>query len=271
MNSILTMPKISSFSVDINRLKIGKNSPLRQSEPHIHDVCEIYVNLSGDVSFMVENRIYPIQYGDIIITAPYEYHHCIYHSEKEHDHYWIMFSPHENESLFSFFYNKKNNLIRLPKEKLNYFLKSCEQLINTSNNESLGFTANFFKIINYISQELIENNDEITLKKLPEELKKILNYISINFATLNSIKSLENQFYMSITTIERSFRKYLSITPKRYLEDTKLAHSCKLLRNNSTVTEASIECGFSDYSHFIYVFKKKFGITPLKYKKLIET
>ena len=74
---------------------------------------------------------------------------------------------------------------------------------------------------------------------------------------------------ISITTLERYFKKYLSMTPKRYLEDRKLSQACMLLRQNYSVTDACYESGFDDYSHFIAIFKKNFGITPLKYKKNI--
>ena len=58
---------------------------------HIHDVCEIYLNISGDVSFVVENSVYPISRGDMIISAPDEFHHCVYHSDGVCKHYclWI--------------------------------------------------------------------------------------------------------------------------------------------------------------------------------------
>ena len=61
-------------------------------EAHVHDCCEIYINISGNVSFMVEKNIYSIKPGDVIITRPYEYHYCINHSDEKHNHICIFFS-----------------------------------------------------------------------------------------------------------------------------------------------------------------------------------
>lgn len=100
------------------------------SVPHIHDICEIYVNISGNVSFMVEKNIYNIEPGDIIITRPYEYHHCIFHEHSDHFHYWILFSATENKDLFNAFFNRvrgTNNLIRIPEEDRKNFLELCEK------------------------------------------------------------------------------------------------------------------------------------------------
>ena len=57
------------------------------------------------------------------------------------------------------------------------------------------------------------------------------------------------------------------MTPKRYLEDKKLQKACILLKEQRKVIEACFESGFSDYSHFISIFKKNFNTTPMKYKK----
>ena len=64
---------------------------ISRTHSHIHSFCEVYVNVSGDVSFVVEGKVYPIGYGDVIITKPNEFHHCVFHSERAHEHYclWI--------------------------------------------------------------------------------------------------------------------------------------------------------------------------------------
>ncbi len=47
--------------------------------------------------------------------------------------------------------------------------------------------------------------------------------------------------------------------------------STELLRNNSyTILDISMKCGFENVGYFIKLFKKEFGITPLKYRKQNE-
>ena len=52
-----------------------------------------------------------------------------------------------------------------------------------------------------------------------------------------------------------------------YIKKKRLGNAVKLLSKGCTVTEASYQSGFPDYSNFISVFKKTYGTTPLKYKK----
>lgn len=71
---------VEPFYMNIRYIETDSKSIGNVFEQHVHDECEIYFNLSGDVSFMVEDNIYPITPGSAVITRPYENHHCIYHS-----------------------------------------------------------------------------------------------------------------------------------------------------------------------------------------------
>lgn len=124
--------------MQIKYVEIDSKSPLNTYNDHIHDECEIYVNLSGDVSFSVENSVYPITKGSVIITRPYEYHRCIYHSNKLHKHFWILFNPSKNEELFDIFFKRelgKNNLLVLDSEnteELFMYAINLQQNVKTS-------------------------------------------------------------------------------------------------------------------------------------------
>lgn len=269
MTNNIYLNSITEFTINANKLNVTNASPIRYSPPHIHDLCEIYVNLSGNVSFMVEKNLYTIMPGDIIITKPYEYHHCVYNDESEHLHYWFLFSSKENPELFKFLTDRKrgtNNLIRLPKDISEKFLSLCEKLVTTNPKHLITVISCFFEMMSYIEQGLLEYNVSEANNNMPPHVSDILSYINQNFATINNINELATYFDISITTLERYFKKYLAITPKRYLEDKKLSNACRMLRQNCTVTEACFESGFDDYSHFIYIFKKNFKTTPFKYK-----
>jgi AraC-like DNA-binding protein len=56
------------------------------------------------------------------------------------------------------------------------------------------------------------------------------------------------------------------MSPHTFLEEKKLAYAKQLLMGGASVTDACFGAGFSDNSHFISVFKRKFGETPYKYK-----
>lgn len=102
---------------------------------------------------------------------------------------------------------------------------------------------------------------------IPEPLRHALNDIHANFADIRTVGDILSSHFVSSATLTRWFRKYLRTSPKEYLESVKLSNAAALLANGYSVTQACMRSGFSDCSRFIVLFKKKFGTTPLKYKK----
>lgn len=274
MNNSYMMTPIHPFSVNVSKLNVTASDAKRKTAPHIHEYCEVYVNLSGNVSFVIEKNVYSVRSGDIIVTKPYEYHHCVYHDDSDHLHYWIMFSVDENPRLFKFLTDKKaghGNHIRLSEEKRGRFLAHCKLLAENNTENRVSTIAAFFKVLSCICEGMEKFNVSNADSSLPKSLKDILDYVNKNFASIHTINEISEKFFISLSTLERLFKKHLSMTPKRYLEDKKLQNACLLLRQNASVTEACFESGFEDYSHFISIFKKRFDTTPLQYKKALAS
>ena len=76
--------------------------------------------------------------------------------------------------------------------------------------------------------------------------------------------------HTSVNTLERHFRASLGITPCEFLRIRRLTKARELLGKGLSVQETSDACGFSDYSHFIALFRRRFGITPLQYRRSRE-
>ncbi len=274
-SNFITLPAQDPITFDVKYVDMRPEESDRTNDSHVHPECEIYINLSGDVSFMVEKRIYSITPGSIIVTRPYEYHHCIYHTDKPHRHFWILFSlPSESEnirmSLFSKFFSRPigtYNLLMLPKVRRDELIALCHRM--TEDNLTLPEKyAGFFTLI-----KLIEEASAITDKtlKYPQEVDTALAFIDKNFKnSAVSVADVASGAGVSINTLERHFRSILSISPGSYLKKKRLAHAAELLFLGKTVSEACDESGFSDYSHFIALFKASYGITPLKYKKAVN-
>ena len=254
------------FSVTYSELCADSSENINNS--HVHEDCEIYINLSGDVSFVVENNIYPVKPGDIIITRPFEYHHCVYHNNTLHKHFWILFSAQENEYLFDTFFKRnlgKSNRLSLPREDTDSLITLCHKMTKSEPQQSIKY-YNFFKLINILQNADITKDEEANY---PPDIAYALNYINSHLGDQISIREIAKECYVSVNTLERHFREYLSFTPSAYIQKKRLANAAKLLSTGYSVTMAAEQSGFPDYSNFIALFKKTYGITPLKYKKSV--
>lgn len=255
---------IKPFDMTVYLCKDAKPQYDKRTQSHIHDVCEIYVNISGDVSFMVENKVFAIKHGDVIITRPYEYHHCIYNSETAHNHFWITFSHHGNEKLLGAFFERKageGNYISLSGIKKEKLLTFCENLLNEQSEIKKHIT--FLNILDLIS----EKGEITTQQNLPEDVQLCINYISENLSNPITVKMLAELTHVTVNTLERHFKTYIGISPYAYIQNYRLARAALSLEEGESVTMAAEKNGFSDYSHFISLFRKVYGKTPLQYKK----
>ena len=109
-------------------------------------------------------------------------------------------------------------------------------------------------------------SSEDTISEMPPLLKTILGDIERNFTLIRSLDYFTEKYYVSSSTLNRLFKKYLRTTPKLYIETKRLSYSRLLLNSGKSVLAACMESGFPDYSNYIRLFKGRFKITPNQYK-----
>ena len=272
-SKILMQPSYSCLSLSGIRFEIMhaeeffNPSTATLTPPHMHNCFEIFLNISSDASFFTSNRLYPLRYGDVVLSRPNDIHVCTFNKAYTHEHFclWIdiaegteglpILLETDESPLFHFEEEQQKRLIDLF-FKLERLCKNGESTLQT--------TACFLEILSFFEKT---SSPKEQTAELPLILEKILNDIHENFAEIHHINQLTDRYFVSHATLNRWFRKYLHTSPREYLESRKLAHAAKLLAEGETVTEACMASGFPCCSHFIGLFKKKFGKTPLKYKK----
>jgi AraC-like DNA-binding protein len=259
---------MSEIEFSVTKITLDADSALNQNEAHIHKDCEIYINLSGDVAFAVENRIYEVSRGTAIVTMPYEYHHCIYRSNIPHCHYWITFSTQREQDFLKLFFAREkgiNNRIDLNERELGILCDIPQKLLEDKGNglDRRVLILRFFQILSAgaVMQPTAET------QQLPKDVNKALAYMDAHLQEDIDIKQLAALCNVSINTLERHFKSSLGISPFEMLKRKRLIISMMYLKSGCTVTEAAQKSGFVDWSNYIQLFHKKFGITPGQYKK----
>ena len=267
-----SLPELAPTEFSISYSDGHESHMLNHNETHIHKECEIYLNLSGDVSFEVENRVYPVSRGTVIITRPYEYHHCILRSSARHSHYWITFSAEHTESFLKLFFDRekgKDNLILLDENSTQKLCAVLDGLLKKEGN-ALKRRIDFLMIFHILSAGKRTAYTD-TIEGLPEDVAKALLFMDEHLTDNLDVGSIAAACNVSVNTLERHFRETLACSPIVMLRNKRLITSRDLLRNGAAVSEAALKSGFSDYSNYIQLFRKRFGITPLQYKKQFET
>ncbi|MBQ4518775.1 MAG: helix-turn-helix transcriptional regulator [Clostridia bacterium] len=100
------------------------------------------------------------------------------------------------------------------------------------------------------------------------EYNSILRFLS-EYHTKITLSDLASHFKRSKSHISHLFKTKSGISIRAYCNDLKLHDALHfLITTDLPITEIAFNVGFDDTSYFICLFKKKFGMSPLKYRKL---
>ena len=98
----------------------------------------------------------------------------------------------------------------------------------------------------------------------------VLREMESNYDSPLTIRELSQMVYVTPQYLSRLFRKYLGCSAYEYLTGYRISKARELLLSSprSEVQEIARQVGFTDSSHFIAVFRKITGVTPLEFRKL---
>ena len=234
------------------------NDPL-----HLHPYWELYLHLSDEVSFLANGHLYSVKKGDAILTAAGDLHARVLNAPTEQEHYCLWLDVPENSPIADALGSFSSPYIQFDAEKLNtlrFLLSEIEKVTETNDN---------LYISSLLLQVICTLRDTARCSELdntPPLLQQILMDINENCAEIHNVKQLCERHYTSPSTLNRLFQKHIHVSPRSLLESHKLAVAAKHLSNGESVMSACLQSGFSDCSHFIVLFKRKFGVTPHHYK-----
>ncbi|HIW33082.1 MAG TPA: response regulator [Candidatus Paenibacillus intestinavium] len=102
-----------------------------------------------------------------------------------------------------------------------------------------------------------------------EKAKKIIEYIDSSFTEDILLSEIAKAFNFSIGYVSTLIKKETGVTYSEYIMYKRL-NTAKELMNDPSLSIQDIvhRVGYKDYFHFNKLFKKHFGITPSKFRKL---
>lgn len=105
-------------------------------------------------------------------------------------------------------------------------------------------------------------NDQVVVRKI----KNAKDILLKSFDSPPSLKELAKAAGLNEYQLKVGFKEIYGNTVYGYLLDHKLDHARALLdAQHLHVNEVAYQIGYTNPSHFIAAFKKKFGVTPKKY------
>jgi len=242
---------------------------------HIHDTCEILLCIEGGQNFLINDRVYEVEDGDLFVVNQFEAHKITPDTGRKFRRYIMQVHPEflysnstDKTDLSRCFYTRGKdvtNKIRLSEDEINELLSYLES-INCDNGYGDDIVKNItaLKILVFINKAFSIHTD--TEKALGTgAIKNAIDYINNNFSQHLSLETIAQNSYISVNQLCRLFNKYCGTTVAKYISSRRITEAKKLLASGRSVTDTALLCGFEDYANFIRVFKKHVGVTPGKY------
>ena len=245
---------------------------------HIHDCYEIYYSISGGKQFLIDNKFYGIEPGDLFIINQYESHKLTQIDKMVHERIVLFIHPDYSKQLstgitnldacFSNRTNLFSHKVSLNKEQQNRFLYYINKITNAKGfgydiMEQTAFME-LLVLINYTFQTA-HSKEALSSFTYNHQVDDILTYINQNISNPITINNLSSEFFLSPSYICRIFKATTGTTINKYITARRISIAKSLLNDGYSVMEVHEKSGFTDYSSFFKAFTKAVGISPKKY------
>lgn len=152
---------------------------------------------------------------------------------------------------------------------------SLLEIYNTFPKINIGFELETKSLLYRILAILYKNNMISTTKKeisnqhkYSDKIKEVMLYIEKNFNTPIKISDIAKSVNYSEWYLSHFFKEKTGITCSEYINICRLNNAAQLLVSSDTpVMEIALDTGFQNFSYFSKVFKKRYNMTPQKYRK----
>lgn len=98
-----------------------------------------------------------------------------------------------------------------------------------------------------------------------EKLETAKAYLNSNYTHPVTIKQLSKIVFLNELKLKKGFKEAFDTTIHQYVIELKMEKAKKLLQQKVKINEAALLLGYKSTSHFIFTFKKFYGITPKNY------
>ncbi len=247
--------------------------------------------IHGDRKVITPTMRYVLHAGYINAIAPFLYHRTIPASKGYYESYLIKFSPDfAGDFVAAFVANTLDDIFKHPPkhfseedEKKIFDLAGLLLELYNSHEESgppedaatlFKYKNLLYTILSFIADRGIDETEKsiVHTEALSEPIMEAVYYMEKNYKKPIKIEEVASVSGYSVSYFSRIFNAQLGRPFSEYLCITRLKHVQNLLlTTDMSVTDISLECGFSYPGNMTACFKKEFAMTPLQFRKQQKT
>lgn len=279
---------VDGVTAPVECLDLKKRSDSPDLYAHFHDYVELLYLYDGKLRVWLNGKEYAFNEGELIIINSKESHR-LESAAPESRYYVIKFNP---EILWASNGSAKETRYVLP------FLNSSSthprvfpasfvsetgigalvaDAVSAWKNRPVGYElllrGDVLKIFGHVVGCLSDLGVEIKYTvgsgSLYGIMDNIIDYVNQNFTSCDE-RELAKRYKVSYSYFSRTFKQMMNMSFKEYINYLRINEAQRLLlTTGKSITDISMEMGFSSPSHFINVFRRHMGRAPKQYRKNI--
>lgn len=269
-----------SFANEQDAFFISRKRMKNYHGHHVHDFFEMLYLFSGERCFFINDRIFKMTEGDLILINPNVLHKATSDHSPDCEGLLLYFQEgflapnHPIRTMLMPLFANETISINLPINKRSLiedlFFKMLQEDRIKNDGYPLTLQGLLLQLLVALDRHVKDNS--VTSFEHPspmhEKISEIARYINQNYPEPLSLTSLAGRFYISPSYLSKVFKEATNFTFVEYLNNVRIKEAKRLLLGTrKKVVEIAAEVGFGSVTHFGRVFKEITGNPPLYYRK----
>lgn len=227
----------------------------------------ILQTLSGNGILNYDNRQFRLSKGDVFfINCKLEHSYCI-DSGSPWTFNWLHFNGLSSMSYYENFikYNC-SPVCHIETEEINELFKSLLSINSAKRNSNeILSSLKITEIITLLILYCQATSADIDMSNY--FIDSVIDYINKHLCEKLTLESISKEFNMDKFYFHKQFKRFTNIPLNEFVINSRMNLAKESLRfSDMSVREVAENVGINNVSHFINLFKKREGITPLQYK-----
>jgi len=243
-------------------------NPGYMTERTDYNTMLLVYTLDGKGYLSYRGQVYCLEKGDGFLIDCNEYHYYATDKQVLWEFKWIHFNGCESRSYFERIYGNSGPVFKLFPNSI--ILKNIDEIhgMIKDGNKKIDIISSC-RIVEILTEILLAStNESQESSEIPSPVKEAIAKMEKHFNQEINLNSLAQDVGVSKYHLSRLFKKHTGYSPYEYLLNYRLSQAKSLLKSTEIpVYEISQLVGFENTSHFISLFRKNEGITPLRFRK----
>lgn len=246
----------------------------------------VYVE-KGRVSVGADNATYILKKGEMVCHKPFEFHTIkpyegkaaviiiCFEVSNEYMEYFNnkILSVNQRQKQYLNDIAKMGGMVFLPKEPLDIVRDGQMDISPSASTLKLQFLKNAIQLLllSLMESDMTEKQSRITIYEHVTQrqtlTKNIMEYLNENIDKAVTLEDISNSFSYSLSSIKRIFKEETGNSIIFYLNNLRMCRAKEmLLSSDLSIGDIALALGFSNIYYFSTAFKKKWGISPTRFR-----